>query len=99
MAKKRVPLKRVLIFLDSLDVVHIFDSLRAGKPVLNAPFLAIASVLITMGLNLRTRHLPGKENIVADLFSRLLLNKYHACFPANSVGYFTPPRGLIPAPW
>ena len=93
------PPRRLLLWTDSLDAVGILNSLNASNALHNAPLSAISEVILASGLDLRVRHIPGKENIRADLLSRLLLDEYRRKFPADRVRVFTPPRDLLPARW
>ncbi|KAG6825883.1 hypothetical protein H0H92_001991 [Tricholoma furcatifolium] len=71
------PPKRILLWSDSLDSISIFNSLRASESMHNAVLLAVSAIVIKTGIDLRVCHIPGKENIKADLLSRLMLNEYH----------------------
>jgi hypothetical protein len=93
------PPRRLLLWTDSLDAVHVLNSLHTSEIVHNAPLLGIAEVILNSGIDLRVRHIEGKLNIRADMLSRLLLDDYHSRFPADRVHYFTPPRELLPARW
>jgi hypothetical protein len=95
-----VPPKRVLIFSDSLDSVEVFNSLHTRRSMHNAPLLATATIVMQSGVDIRVRHVPGKENLRADLLSRALLDDYKRLFPADRIYGFTPPRHLLPeCPW
>jgi hypothetical protein len=93
------PPKRLLIWSDSLNSVQIHNSLRATEALHNGVLLAIASIIIRTGIDLRVRHIPGKENIRADLLSRFLFKDFHRQFPSYRVHSFEPPRDLLPARW
>ena len=92
------PLK-VLIYSDSLDSIQVMNSLYARESSHNSILLAIAGIVLQTGIDLRFRHIPGKDNIRADLLSRLLLEDYHLQFPADRVRFFTPPREILPERW
>lgn len=93
------PPKRLLLFTDSLDSVGVFNSLHTSESIHNAPLLGVASVILRSGIDLRVRHIEGKNNIRADLLSRLLLDDFSSRFPSNRVRLFDPPRDLLPARW
>jgi hypothetical protein len=93
------PPKRLLIFTDSLDAVAVFNSLRANESIHNGPLLGVASIILRTGIDLRVRHIEGKQNIRADLLSRLLLEEFLSKFPTYCVRQFDPPRDLLPARW
>jgi hypothetical protein len=93
------PPKRLLVYTDSLDSVGVLNSLRASTSLHNGPLLAIASVIMQSGIDLRARHIDGKKNIRADLLSRLLLQDFSLRFPSTRVRLFSPPRDLLPARW
>ncbi|KAJ8690349.1 hypothetical protein PTI98_013649 [Pleurotus ostreatus] len=98
-ASLTTPPRRLLIFTDSLDSVGILNSLAAHEPLHNAPLKAIASIVLTTGVDLQARHIPGKENIKADLLSRLLFDDYKRQFPADKISSFSPPRDLLDERW
>ncbi|CAA7265008.1 unnamed protein product [Cyclocybe aegerita] len=98
-ASFKSPPRRILLFTDSLDAVGLLNLLAASEDQHNAPLLGIAEVILTSGVDLRVRHIPGKDNIRADMLSRLLLEDFHRRFPADRVQLFDPPRVLLPACW
>lgn len=91
------PPHRLLLWTDSLDAVHVLNSLRTSEIIHNAPLLGIAEVILNSGIDLQVRHIERKLNIHADMLSCLLLDDYHSRFPADHVHYFTPPWELMPA--
>ncbi|KAG6824892.1 hypothetical protein H0H92_005514 [Tricholoma furcatifolium] len=93
------PPRRVLLWSDSLDSVAVFNSLRASEPMHNAVLLAVCTIVIKTGIDLRVCHIPGKENIKADLLSHLMLDEYHQKFPHDRVSRFSPPQELLLAQW
>lgn len=93
------PPKKVLLWTDSLDSVATYSSLRASESMHNSVLLALAGILLETGIDLRIRHIAGKENIRADLLSRLMIDEFHRRFPSESVRIFSPPRDLLPARW
>ena len=93
------PPKKVLLWTDSLDSVAVYSSLRAAEPLHNSVLLALVGVLLETGMDLRIHHIAGKDNIRADLLSRLMIDEFHRLFPLQSVCLFSPPRELLPARW
>ncbi|KAF8348983.1 hypothetical protein F5887DRAFT_1071127 [Amanita rubescens] len=93
------PPRQVLLWTDSLDSVAVLNSLRARQDIHNALLLAIANIILRSGINLRLCHLTSKENIQADMLSRLLLLDFSQKFPSDHVHIFSPPRDLLPARW
>ena len=93
------PPRKVLLWTDSLDSVAAYSSLRAAEPIHNSVLLALAGILLQTGIDLRVRHIAGKENVRADLLSRLMIDEYYRRFPAERVCLFSPPRELLPARW
>jgi hypothetical protein len=93
------PPQRLLIFTDSLNSVAVFNSLSASEKLHNGVLLAVAKIILQSGIDLRVRHIIGKENIRADLLSRLLFDEYRQRFPQDRVRLFAPPRELLPARW
>jgi hypothetical protein len=93
------PPKKALLWTDSLDSVATYSSLHAAEPMHNSVLLALAGILMETGIDLRIRHIAGKENTRADLLSRLMIDEFHRRFPSESVCLFSPPRELLPARW
>ncbi|KAJ3831867.1 hypothetical protein F5878DRAFT_44814 [Lentinula raphanica] len=91
--------KRALFFSDSLDSVQVLSSLAVKESSHNSILLAIAGIVLKTGIDIRVRHIPGKDNIKADLLSRLLLDDFKHQFPSYRVCTFEPPRELLPARW
>ncbi|THU86195.1 hypothetical protein K435DRAFT_608875, partial [Dendrothele bispora CBS 962.96] len=67
------PPRRVLVHSDSLNSVEVLNSL-APESSHNSILLAIADIILKTGIDLRVRHIPGKDNIRADLLFRLLFD-------------------------
>lgn len=93
------PPRRLLVHSDSLDSVAAFNSLSVEKELHNVVLLGVAEVILRTGIDLRVRHIPGKDNIMADLLSRNLLQDFGRQFPSYRVRTFEPPRELLPAQW
>ncbi|KAF8797567.1 hypothetical protein BYT27DRAFT_7125287 [Phlegmacium glaucopus] len=93
------PPRKVLLWTDSFDSVAAYSSLRAAESLHNSVLLALAGILLETGIDLRIRHIAGKENIRADLLSRLMVDEFYRQFPSESVCLFSPPRELLPARW
>jgi hypothetical protein len=93
------PPKKVLLWTDSLNSVAAYSSLRAAESMHNSVLLALAGILLQTGMDLRIHHIAGKDNLQADLLSRLMINEFHRQFPSQSVCVFSPPQELLPARW
>ena len=89
----------LLLFSDSLDSVCILNSLSASEPIHTAPLLAIAEIILYSGIDLHVRHVPGSNNVRADMLSRLLLDDYSQQFSSDHVHTLVPPRELLPVRW
>jgi hypothetical protein len=93
------PPRRVLLFTDSLDSVAVFNSLSAAEPIHNCVLMGVAGLVMQSGIDVRVRHISGKDNVRADMLSRLLFEDYKLKFPQDRVRTFSPPRDLLPARW
>ena len=93
------PPKRLLVYTDSLDAVGSLNSLRTSESLHNGPLLAIAGIILNLGVDLRVCHIVGKTNIHADLLSRLLFEEYSFKFSSDHIRTFIPPCDLLPARW
>jgi hypothetical protein len=70
----------------------------SGKPqdfpchsLYNSVLLALAGILLQTGIDLWICHISGKDNIRVDLLSRLMIEEYFLCFPAEHVCLFSLP--------
>jgi hypothetical protein len=81
---------------DSLDTVHIFDSLAAG-PGYNDLLKAGVDLLIEFGVDLRVIHIAGKENEVADALSRHDFDRAINLVPKLEILVFQPPQCVLGA--
>ena len=89
----------LLVWTDSLDAVGVLNTLSTSTALHNVPLRAISEVILTSGLNLWVLHIPGKDNICANLLSCLLFDEYQQKYPSDCICTFTPPRKLLPARW
>lgn len=92
------PPRRLIIYCDNLDAVQCFSAMRASDSMHNAPLLAAANIILRSGIDFRVRHIAGKDNIRADLISRLMFDEFSRRFRGR-VCTFTPPREFLPARW
>ena len=90
---------RLVVFTDSLDAVGVFNSLWTSMAIHNGPLLAVAGIIMELGVDLRVLHIEGKVNLRADLLSHLLLSEYALKFPSDCVCSFSPPWDLFPVRW
>ncbi|KAJ3747637.1 hypothetical protein DFH05DRAFT_1601498 [Lentinula detonsa] len=94
-ASMSTPLYHLLIYSDSLDSVQVLNSLAVKESSHNSILLAIAGIILKTGIDFRVRHVPGKDNIRADLLSRLLLHDFKLQFPSYRIRTFEPLRELL----
>jgi hypothetical protein len=57
------PPRRLLLFTDSLNSVAVFNSLSASEILHNSVLLAVAKIILQSGIDLRVRHIDGKDNL------------------------------------
>jgi hypothetical protein len=93
------PPKKVLLWTDSLNSVAAYSSLCTSESIHNSILLALAGVLLETGMDLQIQHIAGKDNIRADLLSRLMIEEFNLRFPSQCICLFSPPRDLLPAQW
>ncbi|KAF8070248.1 hypothetical protein FPV67DRAFT_1668123 [Lyophyllum atratum] len=96
------PRIRIDIFLELvaiLSAIHHVASLPSPPRRLLTDSLNFVFNSLRTNIDIRVCHIPGKENVRADLLSHLMLDEYHRKFPADRVRLFTPPRELLPARW
>ncbi|THV01756.1 hypothetical protein K435DRAFT_654733, partial [Dendrothele bispora CBS 962.96] len=79
--------RRVLIHSDSLNSVEVLNSLHASESSHNSILLAIADIILKTGIDLHVRHIPGKDNIQADLLFFLMITSIS--FPPNALAHLS----------
>jgi hypothetical protein len=89
------PPRQILLWTDSLNAVGAFNSLQVSESLHNGPLLAIASIFLHSGIDLRVRHIKGKKNIHADMLSRLMLDEFKHHYPSYRIHPFVPPQELL----
>jgi len=90
------PPTRLAIFTDSLNTVQLFDSM-ACLPAFHDLLLFACRLCLTHHIDLHVFHISGSHNVVADAFSRHLLQVVDCYAPALDVRFFTPPRVTLGA--
>ena len=63
------------IFCDSLAVVQVVTTGKTKDAILGACIRNIWLLSAVLDIDLRIQHIRGKQNIVADLLSRLFSNR------------------------
>jgi hypothetical protein len=71
----------LLVITVNISDVHIINRQRTKSPELLALLRAIYRVYADYNIDIRVQHIPGVENVVADLLSRPALHKHCARVP------------------
>jgi len=85
------PIRRLLIYTDSLNCVDMFNTLKAQEGY-NAILLFIVRILISSKMSLRVFHVPGADNSIVDALSRHLPMTAASMLPGLQIHHFQPPR-------
>ncbi|KIM37658.1 hypothetical protein M413DRAFT_42890, partial [Hebeloma cylindrosporum] len=88
--------RRVVIYSDNLNSVHLFSSLRATVE-LNPIALTAADLMLRFDCQLRVAHISGKQNQVADALSRRMNIDARRFAPGIDIANFEPPHLLLGA--
>ncbi|PBK84919.1 hypothetical protein ARMGADRAFT_1088068 [Armillaria gallica] len=88
--------KRVTIFMDNMNTVDIFNSLRA-LPTYNPILKAAVDVMISHSIDLHVIHIPGPDNKIVDALSRSLFLKARKLVPCLLILSFKPPHEVLGA--
>ncbi|KAF8805358.1 hypothetical protein BYT27DRAFT_7105414 [Phlegmacium glaucopus] len=89
----------LVAILSAIHHIAIFPSPPRKVLLWTDILLALAGILLETGIDLCIRHIAGKENIQADLLSRLMVDEFYRRFPSKSVCLFSPPRELLLVRW
>jgi hypothetical protein len=82
--------RRIVIYTDNQNTVHMFDNLRA-RPDINPILITASNIRIEHDLQLRVLHIPGKENRMADALSRRNLRFVRKSHPNAHLSTFELP--------
>ena len=88
---------RLIVYTDNTNTFDIFTSLSA-KPVYNRILTASIDMLLEDEVDLHVFHIPGKDNIIADVLSRYKNNLATLLSPNLIIGTFLPPQDALGAP-
>jgi hypothetical protein len=88
------PIKKLVIYTDNMNTVHMFNSLSALPAYNNILKLAVDHLLSDYKnpIQLRVIHIPGDENTIADALSRGNLHTVVDNIPNITIDNFSPPR-------
>jgi len=84
----------LLIFMDSLNCVEMFNSLRAQEGC-NDILLFVMQLLIETKISLRVFHVPGTDNITADALSHNLPGAASSSLLGLRIHLFQPPCEVL----
>jgi len=84
----------LLIFMESLNCVEIFNSLRAQEGY-NDILLFVMQLLIKTKISLRVFHIPGTDNITAYALSCNLPGTASSSLPGLRIHLFQPPYEVL----
>ena len=87
---------RLTILTDNMNTVNIYDSL-AALPGYNDLLRASVDLLIEHNVDLRVLHIPGDDNIIADLISRKKFDNAVRFIPSLQIFRFQPPQCVLGA--
>jgi hypothetical protein len=87
---------KIVIFTDNSNTVTIFNTLRC-LPEFNPLLKYCVDILLMHHYDLRVRHVPGHENVVADALSRGNFDLATRLAPDLEIQPFEPPRFTLGA--
>ncbi|KAG6815418.1 hypothetical protein H0H93_009900 [Arthromyces matolae] len=88
--------KKILLCTDSSNAVAMFSSFHA-KPKYNTLLRNVVDCILDGNHELRVVHIPGEENVIADLLSRQKFMELVNLHPNIKIKDFKPPRVLLGA--
>ena len=84
---------RVLIYMDLLNTVEIFHSLKAPKGY-NDLLLFATCCIMNAKTSLQVFHIDGINNVIADTLSHSLFELVLTCHPGLNIHMFQPPQNV-----
>ena len=87
---------RLTILTDNMNTVNIYDSLSA-LPGYNDLLWASVDLLLEHNIDLWVLHIPGKDNVIADLISRKKFGEAICLAPSLQISHFQPPQCVLGA--
>jgi len=88
------PINCLLIYLDSLNYIDMFNSLHAQEGY-NKILLFTVCILMSSKISLHVFHIPGADNTVADALSHQLLETAVTLLPGLKIHHFQPPHNAL----
>jgi hypothetical protein len=86
----------LLVFMDNMNTVDMFNSLHA-KPPYNPILISTINVCTSTSLDVHMTHVPGDHNIVADVISGNNFPLAFRLIPNLTIYTFTPPQDALGA--
>jgi hypothetical protein len=87
-------LDRLLVHTDNMNTVNMFHSLHAQPPY-NPLLIYSIDARSRSSLDVRTSHVPGELNIIADTISRMNFALARRLIPGLTILPFQPPRDAL----
>ncbi|KAF8901689.1 hypothetical protein CPB84DRAFT_1846686 [Gymnopilus junonius] len=92
--KDHLPLSTTIIYSDSMNMVNIFNTLKA-VPSFNPILTCSVNEIIKYSYDIRVLHVCGVDNTVADALSHGHFNVALALVPGLKISDFTPPQDAL----
>jgi hypothetical protein len=89
-------LDRLRVHTDNMNTVNMFNTLHAQPPYNNI-LISSVDACTRSSLDVRTYHIPGDINVIADAISRDNFVLAHQRIPDLCILSFTPPRDALGA--
>lgn len=83
--------QRILISTDNKEVMFSINCLSAKSPPVTTLLNYLVSKCLKLNIWLKARCIPGKENMIADVLSRLQMQRFFELLPeADKIGVVCP---------
>ena len=91
--------KKIILHTDNESLVHILDKYSCKEPKTMTLVRQLVITCLKYNIVIHAQHIPGKQNVLADMLSRLKLQEFHEAAPQMNQTPTVIPQELQPENW